>query len=185
MYTHLEGIRVAALATNGFEEVEFTSPREALQKAGATVHLVSPESGTIRAWAGDDWGGDYQVDRTLGDVSPTDYDALLLPGGVLSPDTLRADDKALTFISAFFDADKPVAAICHAPWLLIEVGQARNRRMTGYKSIIRDLMNAGADYVDYEVVTDRNVVTSRNPDDLPAFNEGMVALFSKVSEPAG
>lgn len=181
MSTHLEGLRVAALATNGFEEVELISPREALEEAGATVDLVSPESGTIRSWDHTDWGKDYPVDRPLSEVSADDYDALLLPGGTINPDKLRIDDDALTFISGFFERDKPVAAICHAPWLLIEVGQVKGRRMTGYTSIIRDLMNAEADFVDEEAVVDGNVLTSRNPDDLPAFNREMIKLFSQVT----
>lgn len=181
MSSHLEGLRVAALATHGFEEIEFTSPRDALQEAGATVDLVSPESDSIRSWDRTDWGKDHPVDRTLSEASVDDYDALLLPGGVLNPDTLRIDDDALTFISRFFDQDKPVAVICHAPWLLIEIGQVDGRRITGYTSIVRDLINAGGDFIDEETVLDGNLLTSRNPEDLPAFNREMVKLFSRVA----
>lgn len=179
----LDGRKVAVLLTNGFEEVEMTEPRKALQEAGATVHLVSPEE-SIKSWDHTDWGDTYECDVALDEANPDDYDALLLPGGVLNPDKLRTNDKAVAFTKAFFDADKPVAAICHGPWTLIEARVVEGRRMTSYKSIKTDLKNAGANWVDEEAVTDGNLVTSRNPDDIPAFNEAMIACFAQA-KPAG
>lgn len=181
---NLDGLKVAMLATNGFEQVELTSPRDALQDAGAQTHLVSPQSGTIKAWDGDDWGDTFEVDQTLDEVTPEDYDALLLPGGVLNPDNLRVNDDAVAFVRSFVESGKPIAAICHGPWTLIEAGGVDGRRMTSYTSIKSDLKNAGAVWVDEEAVTDGNLLTSRNPDDLPAFNEAMTELFASAAEPA-
>lgn len=180
MAEQLENMNVAVLLTNGFEEVEMTEPRQALQDAGANVFLVSPQRGTIEAWDVDDWGEDYDVDVVLDDAKADDYAALLLPGGVLNPDNLRVNDDAVAFVKSFFDAGKPVAAICHGPWTLIEADVVRGRRMTSYKSIKTDLKNAGADWVDEAPVTDGNLVTARNPDDIPAFNEAIVAHFAKA-----
>lgn len=177
----LDGMKIAILATDGFEEVELTKPRAALEEAGATTHLVSLEGGTIRAWDMDDWGDTYDVDRTLDEVDPNDYDALQLPGGQINPDLLRVDKNAVKFVKTFVDAGKPVAAICHAPWLLIEAGVVKGRRMTCYTSIRTDLKNAGADVVDESVVVDNGVITSRNPDDIPAFNEAMIENFARVT----
>ncbi|MDX1547602.1 MAG: type 1 glutamine amidotransferase domain-containing protein [Rhodothermales bacterium] len=179
MKKQLDGMKVALLATTGFEQAELTEPRKALDEAGATTHLVSLEDGTIRAWDGDDWGDTFDVDRALGAVTPAGYDALVLPGGQMNPDFLRADDDAVAFVRAFFDAGKPVAAICHGPWTLIEAGVVEGRRMTSYHSIQTDLKNAGADWVDEAPVTDGNLVTARNPDDLPGFNEAMLKLFAE------
>ena len=174
----IEGRRIAILATDGFEQVELLEPLRALREAGAEVDVVAPEAGTIRGWDHDHWGDEVEVDRELGSVSPVEYDGLVLPGGVMSPDHLRMDDRAVEFVRAFFDADKPVAAICHGPWLLAEAGVASGRRMTSYSSIRTDLENAGAEWVDEEVVQDRGLVTSRNPDDLPAFNQAITELFA-------
>ncbi len=177
MNTDLKNTRVALLATDGFEEVELTKPRKAIEDAGATAHIVSPKKGKIKAWATDDWGDEYSVDKTLDEARADDYDMLVLPGGQINPDKLRTDDKALAFVRAFVDAGKPIAAICHGPWTLVEVNAVEGRRMTSYKSIKTDLKNAGATWVDEPVVTDGNLITSRNPDDLPAFNKAIVQML--------
>ncbi|THH39735.1 type 1 glutamine amidotransferase domain-containing protein [Neolewinella litorea] len=181
----LDNIKVAALATAGFEEVEYTKPRKALEEAGATVHLVSPESGSIKAWDGDDWGGEYEVDVALDRADASRYDALLLPGGVLSPDSLRINDKALSFIKSFFQDDKPVAVICHGSQTMISAGLVKGRTMTGYVAIRPDLANAGATVKDEEVVVDGKLVSSRNPGDIPAFNRKMIEIFAKHTVTAG
>ena len=177
----LSNLRVAALATTGFEQVEYTEPRKALEEAGATVHLVSPENGQIRGWDGDDWGDRFSVDAELSGASGSDYDALLLPGGVLSPDNLRVNGEALAFVDHFFREDKPVAVICHGGQTLISAGLVDGRTLTCYKSVRTDMRNAGANVVDQEVVVDGNLVSSRNPDDIPAFNQKMVEVFAKVA----
>jgi protease I len=166
--------RIAILATNGFEEVELSSPKEYLEKQGWKAEIVSPESGSIKSWASTNWGKDYKVDQELKNVKATDYDALVLPGGVINPDKLRTNENALAFIKDFFKAGKPVAAICHGPQLLISAELVKGRKMTSYPSIKVDLMNAGADWHDQEVVVDNGLVTSRNPNDLPAFNKKLV-----------
>ena len=166
--------RIAILATNGFEEVELSSPKEYLEKQGWKAEIVSPESGSIRSWASTEWGKDYKVDQELKNVKATDYDALVLPGGVINPDKLRTNENALAFIKDFFKAGKPVAAICHGPQILISADLVKGRKMTSYPSIKIDLMNAGAEWHDQEVVVDKGLVTSRNPDDLPAFNNKLV-----------
>lgn len=166
--------RIAILATNGFEEVELSSPKEHLEKQGWKAEIVSPESGSIKSWASTDWGKEYKVDQLLSNVKAADYDALVLPGGVINPDQLRINDDALNFIKDFFEAGKPVAAICHAPQILISAGLVKGRKMTSYPSVKIDLINAGADWHDKEVVVDQGLVTSRDPDDLPAFNKKMV-----------
>lgn len=166
----LSNRRVAILTEEGFEQVELTSPKQALEAAGATVHVISPKSGTIKAWDKTNWGIEINVDRQLSEVSPDDYDALVLPGGVLNPDKLRQNKDAVAFTSAFLDEGKPVAAICHGPQLLIETGLIKGRRLTSYPSLQTDLKNAGADWVDQEVVVDNGLVTSRTPADLEAFN---------------
>lgn len=181
----LENIKVAALATTGFEEVEYTKPRKALEDAGATVHLVSPQSGSIKAWDGDDWGGEYDVDVSLDKADAGQYDALLLPGGVLNPDNLRINEKALGFVKSFFQQDKPVAVICHGGQTLISAGLVKGRTMTGYQSVRGDLANAGANVKDEEVVVDGKLVSSRNPDDIPAFNKKMIEVFAKQTATAG
>lgn len=174
MSTELENKTVAILATHGFEEVELTSPREALHEAGAKTFIVAPESGVISSWHEDDWGGQFDVDLTIEDAEPESFDALLLPGGVMNPDSLRMNDEAVEFTRAFFKTGKPVAAICHGPQLLIEADVLQGREMTSYPSIKTDLKNAGARWVNKEVVVDQGLTTSRNPDDLPAFNRKMI-----------
>ena len=182
----LSDIRVAILATDGFEQSELFEPKKALEDAGATVHVVSPEAGSIKAWDQDDWGKTIDVDKTLGQAASGDYHALVLPGGQINPDKLRINDDALSFVKAFADAGKPIAAICHAPWLLVETGLAKGRRLTSYTSIRTDLKNAGAETVDEEVVVDDSgdftLVTSRNPDDLPAFNAKLVEVFARTPQ---
>lgn len=165
---------VAILATNGFEESELSSPKQALEDAGATVHIVSPESGEIKAWADGNWSKSYKVDKKVSEVSADDYHALVLPGGVINPDKLRTDKDAVEFIRAFFKQKKPVSAICHGPQSLIEADVVKGRKMTSYHSIRKDLENAGAEWVDQEVVCDQGFTTSRTPDDLPAFNKKMI-----------
>lgn len=166
--------RIAILATNGFEESELKSPKEHLEQQGWTVEIVSPESGSIKAWTDGNWGKEYNVDRTVDEVSSGDYHALVLPGGVINPDHLRRSEKAVTFVKGFFKEKKPVAAICHGPQTLIEADVVDGRKMTSFFSIKTDLMNAGANWVDEEVVVDNGLVTSRTPKDLPAFNKKMV-----------
>ncbi|HEK22030.1 hypothetical protein Lal_00002568 [Lupinus albus] len=170
----LSNKKVAILTEEGFEQVELTSPKEALEAAGAIVHIISPKSGKIKAWDKTDWGIEIDVDKELSSASPDDYDALMLPGGVLNPDKLRQNKDAVAFASAFLDEGKPLAAICHGPQLLIETSMLQGRRITSYPSLQTDLKNAGADWVDEEVVTDNGLVTSRTPDDLPAFNKKMI-----------
>lgn len=166
--------RVAILATNGFEESELKSPKEAMEKEGFQVDIVSLEAGKIKAWDGGNWSNEYNVDHTVDDVTAKDYNALVLPGGVINPDYLRRSEKALTFVRDFFEQKKPVAAICHAPWTLISAGVVEGRTMTSFHSIRKDVENAGANWVDKEVVVDEGFVTSRNPDDLPAFNAKVI-----------
>lgn len=166
--------RVAILATNGFEESELKSPKEAMENAGFKVDIISENLGSIKGWADGNWSKDYEVTNTLDKVSSKDYNALMLPGGVINPDTLRRNDEAILFIRDFFKEGKPVGAICHAPQLLIEADVVEGRRMTSFNSIKTDLINAGAKWEDSEVVCDEALVTSRNPDDLPAFNDKMI-----------
>jgi protease I len=165
----ISGKRVAILATNGFEQSELEVPLKKLRDAGATVEVVSPESGEIKGWQEKDWGTTVPVDRTLDDASAGDYDALVLPGGQINPDILRAEPKAVDFVKAFGDAKKPIGAICHGPWLLVEADMVDGLRITSYKSIKTDVINAGGKWEDSEVVTDQGIVTSRNPGDLDAF----------------
>lgn len=176
----LKGMNVAILVTDGFEEIEMTEPRKALDEAGAKTSLISPKSDKVRAWDFTDWSDNYAVDVPLASANPQDYDALLLPGGVINPDTLRAEAKAVAFAKAFFEAKKPVASICHGPWTIIETGEARGRRMTSWPSLKTDLKNAGANWVDEEVVVDQGLVTSRSPDDMAAFNRETLKLFAEA-----
>jgi protease I len=171
---NLAGKKVAILVANGFEQVELTEPKRALEEAGATVSIVSPESGKVKGWKSTDWGDELTVDVPLEQVQADDFDALVLPGGVMNPDKLRRNEWALQFVRAFFETGKPVAAICHGPWTLIDAGIVEGRTMTSYPSIQTDLKNAGAHWVDKEVVVDNGLVTSRSPDDLPAFNRKIV-----------
>ena len=170
----LNGKRIAILATHGFEQSELERPRDRLRKAGATVEIISLAPGEIRGWDKKDWGHPVKVDKTLEQVSAVDYDAVVLPGGQINPDLLRVEPEAPKFIREIFEAGKIVAAVCHAPWLLIEAGIAQGRKMTSYKSIKTDLVNAGAKWEDSEVVTDQGVITSRNPGDLEAFSAKII-----------
>ena len=165
---------IAILATNGFEESELKQPKEALEAEGFQVDIVSPESGTIKGWSDGNWSNEYTVDKILSEVSSSNYNALMLPGGVINPDMLRRNEDALVFVRDFFKEKKPVAAICHAPWVLISADVVRGRRMTSYESIKDDMINAGVHWVDEEVVVDEGLVTSRNPDDLPAFCDKII-----------
>ncbi|MBB6425375.1 type 1 glutamine amidotransferase domain-containing protein [Sphingopyxis sp. JAI128] len=180
----LSSRRILIMATDGFEQSELDVPLERLQAAGAEVDIASIGTDDITGWDGDDWGDEIEVDLRIADVRVDDYDALVLPGGQINPDLLRVEEKAVALIRAFADADKPIAAICHAPWLLIEAGLAKGRRMTSYKSIRTDIANAGADVVDEEVVVDGNIVTSRCPDDLPAFCDAIIDMLATAAAPA-
>ncbi len=178
--TDLTGKKIAfAVAKEGIEQIELTSPWEAVQDAGGQPFLVSVEKGQVQAFNHFDKADTFDVDDTFADADATSYDGLVLPGGVGNPDALRTDAAAVAFVKAFFDADKPVAAICHAPWSLVEADVVRGRTVTSWPSLQTDLRNAGADWRDEEVVVDGNLVTSRKPDDLPAFNEAAVSAFAR------
>jgi protease I len=179
MTQKLNGIKVAILVADGFEQVELTEPKKALEEAGAETMIVSPVKGEVEGWHHFDAGDKFTVDVPLDEASAQDYDALLLPGGVANPDQLRMNEKAVAFVKSFFDAGKPVAAICHGPWTLIEAGAVRGRKLTSWPSLKTDLRNAGAEWVDQEVVTSSGLVTSRKPDDIPAFNQKMIEEFAK------
>ena len=178
MAHNLNNVRVAILATDGFEQSELLEPRRALDEAGARTEVVSLKSGTIKGWNHKEWGETVAVDKTVDSVDANNYDALLLPGGVMNPDNLRMNSKAVAFVKAFFDAKKPVAAICHGPWTVIEAGAAKGRTMTSWPSLKTDIQNAGGSWVDREAVVDGNLVTSRNPKDIPAFNREIAKLFA-------
>jgi protease I len=175
----LNGKRVAILVADGFEQVELTQPKQELELAGATTQIVSPAKGKVKGWNHTDWGDQFPVDLPLEQARPDDFDALLLPGGVMNPDKLRMNKQAVQFVKSFVDSGKPIAAICHGPWTLIEAGAARGRKMTSYESIQTDLKNAGANWVDQEVVSDQGIVTSRKPADIPAFNLKMIEEFAE------
>jgi protease I len=179
MAASLKGKNVAIVATDGFEQSELTKPLDALRSAGATVHVIAPKDGRIQGMQHDEKGDLIAVDRMLGRVNPADYDALVLPGGVANPDTLRINEKALSFIAHFVDADKPIAAICHGPWTLIESGFVKGKTLTSWPSLKTDLENAGAAWVDEMVVRSGNLVTSRKPDDLPAFCRETIAMIAE------
>jgi protease I len=179
MANNLGGKKVAILVADGFEQVELLEPRKALDAAGATTEVVSPANGKVKGWNHTDWGQSVPVDVPLQKANAENYDALLLPGGVMNPDKLRRNEDALNFVRAFFDSGKPVAAICHGPWTLIDAGVAKGRRMTSYPSIQMDLKHAGVNWVDEEVVVDQGLVTSRKPDDIPAFNSKMIEEFAE------
>jgi protease I len=176
---HLSSKKIAILATDGFEQSELTEPKRALEEAGATVHVISPKSGKIRGWDHTDWGQDVPVDLALEQARPDDYHGLVLPGGQINPDKLRLEPKAVEFVRAFFQAGKPVGAICHGPWMLIEADVVRGRTVTSWPSVRTDLKNAGANWVDQEVVVDQGLVTSRKPDDIPAFNAKIIEEFAE------
>jgi protease I len=176
---NLTGMNVAILVENGFEQVELIEPRKALDQAGAETRIVSPQLEQVRGWKFTDWGDILSVDVPLEGADPDGYDALLLPGGVMNSDKLRMQPQAVEFVKAFFDAGNPVAVICHGPWTVIEAGAARGRRIASWPSLRTDLRNAGAEWVDREVVVDGNLVSSRKPDDIPSFNREMINLFSQ------
>ena len=177
----LKGNKVAILATDGVEQVELVEPRKALDAAGAVTHLISPKPGTIQAVNHDEKGDELPVDRPLSEVRASDYDALLLPGGVKNPDTLRMDQQAVQFVREFMLAEKPVAAICHGPWLLVEAGAVSGRTLTSYPSLKTDIRNAGGQWVDHPVQIDDRLITSRKPDDIPQFNEAILRGFAGVA----
>ena len=179
MEKKLNGKKVAILVADGFEQVELTGPQQALEEAGAETLIVSPNEESVAGWHHYDAGDLFDVDVPLSEADAGDFDALLLPGGVANPDQLRMKPEAVRFVKAFFDAGKPVAAICHGPWTLIEAGAVKGRTMTSWPSIKTDLINAGAKWVDEPVVTDNGLVTSRKPDDIPAFNEKMIEEFAE------
>jgi protease I len=174
MANKLKGKRVAVLVDNGFEQVEMTEPLEALRDEGAEALIVSPQAGKVKGWQHTEWGDEFDVDVALDGARADDFDALVLPGGQMNPDNLRINERAVAFTRAFFEAGKPVAAICHAPWLLVEADVVRGRRVTSWPSVRTDLRNAGAEWVDESVVVDSGLVTSRKPDDLPDFTRKMV-----------
>jgi protease I len=178
----LKGKKIAILATDGFEQVELTQPRKALDEAGAKTFVVSPKSGEIKGWEFKDWGDTVKVDKTLEGANPNDFDALVLPGGVINPDHLRMDPAAINFVRQFVATGKTVAAICHGPWTLLEAGALRGKTVTSWPSLKTDLKNAGANWVDQQVVTDGQFIFSRRPDDIPAFSN---AIIESLSEAAG
>lgn len=174
----LEGRRVAILAADGVEEVELTEPRRALEEAGAETYLVSPEPEKIRSWRFTEWGDNFEVDTQIDEANPDDFDALLIPGGVMNPDHLRTSERAVAFVRAIADEGKPIASICHGPWMLVEADVVRGKKVTSWPSLKTDLRNAGAEWVDQEVARDGSIVTSRMPDDIPAFNKAMIESFA-------
>lgn len=174
----LSGKKVAILVTDGFEQDEMTQPRKALEEAGAETTLITVKDKKVKSWKHTDWGSAFTGDMLLAEANPEAFDGLLLPGGVMNPDHLRMNPPAVAFVKAFVTAEKPVAAICHGPWMLLEAGAVRGRKMTSWPSLKTDLSNAGAEWVDETVVVDGNVVTSRKPDDIPQFNEAMIDLFA-------
>jgi protease I len=177
MADKLKNLRVAILVTDGFERVELTDPRKALMGEGADTKVISPKTGELKSWEHDHWGDTVRVDESLAQANPDNYDALLLPGGVINADTIRMEPRAVEFVRAFAKQGKPMAVICHAPWLLIEADLVRGRKVTSWPSLKTDLRNAGANWVDLEVVVDNGLVTSRKPDDIPAFNRKMIEEF--------
>jgi protease I len=175
----LSGKKIAILATDGFEQVELIEPRKVLEEAGATTHVVSPKSGEIKGWNFKEWGQSVPVDKTLDQAKPEDYDVLVLPGGVINPDHLRMESKAVNFVRGFVQEGKPIAAICHGPWTLIEADGVRGRTIISWPSLKTDLQNAGAHWVDQAVVTDKNLITSRKPDDIPSFTQKIIEEVSQ------
>lgn len=178
MSNSLKGKKIAILATDGFEQVELTDPKKDLEDAGATVEVISLKSGEIKGWDKTDWGKSVKVDKTVDQVKASDFDVLVLPGGQINPDKLRVDEKAVAFVKDFAQSGKPVAAICHGPWTLIEAGVVKGKTMTSWPSVKTDLKNAGANWVDKEVVQDGNFITSRKPEDIPAFSKAIIEYAS-------
>jgi protease I len=179
MGSNLNGKKIAILATDGFEQAELLEPRKALDNAGATTVVIAPRSGEIKGWDVTDWGEKVKVDKVLADANPNEYDALVLPGGVINPDHLRMDPAAVNFVRQFVATGKTVAAICHGPWTLLEAGALKGKTVTSWPSLKTDLKNAGANWVDQEVAIDGQFITSRKPDDIPAFNEAIIESVSK------
>jgi protease I len=177
----IKGKKVAILATDGYEQVELTGPRRNLEKAGAKVEVLSIKTGQIKGWDKTGWGKSVKVDHLVNDVRPTDYDALVLPGGQINPDKLRTDRNAVAFIKQFVESGKPVAAICHGPWGLVEADVVKGKTVTSWPSVHTDLKNAGAKWVDKEVVQDGNLITSRRPEDIPAFTKQIIQTLAKAS----
>jgi protease I len=177
----IKGKKVAILATDGFEQVELTDPKKNLEKAGATVEVISIKSGRIKGWNHTDWGKSVKVDHLVNEVKTADYDALVLPGGQINPDKLRTDKNAVAFIKNFVESGKPVAAICHGPWGLVEAGVVKGKTVTSWPSVHTDLTNAGANWVDKEVVQDGNLITSRKPEDIPAFSNKIIETLARAS----
>jgi protease I len=180
MDSNLRGKRVAILATDGFEQAELLEPKKAIEHAGAQTQVISIKSGKIKGWDVDKWGQEVAVDLTVDSADPNQYDALLLPGGAMNPDKLRTEPKAVEFAKSFFQAQKPVAAICHAPWLLVEAGVVQGKTLTSWPSLKTDIRNAGGNWVDQEVALDGKLVTSRKPSDIPAFNEQFIKLVAQI-----
>lgn len=178
----LQGKKIAILVTDGFEQVELLEPRKALDQAGATTQVVSPKDNKVKGWNFTEWGQEVPVDVPLNSADADEFDALLLPGGVINPDKLRMTPDAVQFVRGFVDNDKPIAAICHGPWTLIEAGAVKGLKMTSWPSLKTDLKNAGANWVDQEAVRDGKFVTSRKPDDIPAFNREMIQLFGEQAQ---
>jgi deglycase len=185
MTQHLTGMKVAALVEHGFEQSELLEPRKALEEAGAHVDVVSPVEGAVKGWRHGMWADEVKVDQPLADARPDEYDALLLPGGVFNPDRLRMNERAVQFVKSFATSNRPIAAICHGPWTLIEADAVRDRRVTSWPSLKTDLRNAGAIWVDGEVIEDRGLITSRKPDDIPAFNRKMIEIFADAMKMRG
>lgn len=185
MTQQLTGLKVAALVEHGFEQSELLEPRKALEEAGARVDVVSPVEGAVKGWRHGMWVDEVKVDQPLADARPDEYDALLLPGGVFNPDRLRMNDRAVQFVKSFATSNRPIAAICHGPWTLIEADAVRDRRVTSWPSLKTDLRNAGAIWVDGEVIEDRGLITSRKPDDIPAFNRKMIEIFADALKMRG
>jgi protease I len=181
MANTLRGKTVAILATDGFEQSELIKPKKALEEAGARTQVVSPKDDKIKGWEKQDWGEEVKVDVPLKSADPSKYDALLLPGGVQNPDKLRMIPEAVEFVQHFVKQGKPIAAICHGPWMLVETGAVRGRTVTSWPSLKTDIQNAGGSWIDEPVILSNGVVTSRKPDDIPAFNKKMIELFSKAS----
>ena len=179
MSQQITGKKIAILATDGYEQVELTDPKKNLEQAGAKVDVLSIKSGEIKGWDKTDWGKSVKVDRLVSDAKPSEYDALVLPGGQINPDKLRMDKTAVAFIKSFVETGKPVAAICHGPWGLIEAGVVQGKTMTSWPSVHTDLVNAGANWVDKEVVQDGNILTSRKPEDIPAFSNKLIDALSQ------